>query len=191
VNQPELGAEPVALPPTDLAAVFGRSNTLRGRLHPVPVSPPAAAAEDLPAGQPVSGAATERTTAKPQRGSKTSTGSAAGGAGGIIIYVQVGLRERLRQRRSRDGSTFGEIVLDAVEATHDQFDTLFAGAGPRTERSGLFVRSVKTAGNAEPHVQVYVRVTAQNLDVLDGLVRRHRAPNRSALLAAALDAYLT
>lgn len=190
MNQPELGAEPVALPPTDLAAVFGRNNTLRGRLHPVPVSPPPAVGEDLPAGQPVSGAATETITAKPQQGS-TSAGSVVGGAGGIIIYVQVGLRERLRQRRSRDGSTFGEIVLDAVEATHDQFDTLLAGAGPRTERSGLFVRSVKTAGNAEPHVQVYVRVTAENLDVLDGLVRRHRAPNRSALLAAALDAYLT
>lgn len=188
MTQPRLGVEPTALPPTDLATVFGRSSALRGRLQPIrdttaPGSGPAA-----PEGKVARGDKPRQSTA-----SKPQAGPAAAGdspARGVIAYLPLSLRDRLRQRRSADSTPFADIVLDAVEATADQLNALVAARRPRTERSALFVRNAGAPPNPEPHVQVYLRLNAENVRVLDQLTTQHNSPSRSALITAALASYL-
>jgi hypothetical protein len=51
-------------------------------------------------------------------------------------------------------------------------------------------RAPRQVVHDEPHVQVGLRPSRADLGVLDELTERYRAPNRSALLAAALNLYL-
>lgn len=188
MTQPLLGVEPTALPPTDLAAVFGRSAVLKGRLQPLRDAKPSPTSRaDDPA----------RATRDTKAGKRTRSQSQAEPlpevhtpSRGVIAYLPISLRERLRQRRSADSTPFADTVLDAVEATADRLDELVAGHRPRTERSALFVRNTRAATDPEPHVQVYLRLNAENLQVLDRLTQQHSAPSRSALIAAALRDYL-
>ncbi len=84
-----------------------------------------------------------------------------------------------------------DIVLDAIEATHDRLGDLLAAQRPKVERSALFVRTTTPAAKSdEPNVQLYLRLSADNVGVIDQLVDTHKAPSRSALIAAALNAYL-
>jgi len=188
VSQPRLGVEPTPLPPTDLATVFGRSSALRGRLEPLrdATLPPAGQTDD-PA------PATENTKAEKRTRSRSQADprpAAHPPARGVIAYLPISLRDRLRQRRRSDEAPFADIVLDAVEATADQLDELLAAGRPHTERSTLFVRNTRPEPDLEPHVQVYLRLNAENLRVLDRLTEQHNAPSRSALIAAALRRYL-
>jgi DNA-binding NtrC family response regulator len=78
------------------------------------------------------------------------------------------------------GRTVTDVVLDALE-TH--IDALTPPAPSNTE--GLFTRSTRPA--RQIGVQVQLRLTPANLDVLDQLVRERGFPSRSALIRAALD----
>jgi hypothetical protein len=191
MNQPRLGVEPTPLPATDLAAVFGRGNTLRGRLQPVrPAAPPPTPDSDASPPDDALPLDDEGSPATRRSDTRTAAPTADTVPRGVIVYVSVSVRERLRHRRRTDGTPFADIVLDAVEATHDTLDDLIASRRPPTERSALFVRSARAAAGDEPHVQVYLRLPAENLRILDHLTQTHRAPNRSALIGAALEAYL-
>ena len=114
-----------------------------------------------------------------------------GGTRPIIAYVPASLMERLRQRRLHDRVTYTDIALDAVEATYHRLPELLAPYRPAAHTGSLFVRSGKaTSFTQEPHVQVNLRFSAQNLEVLDRLTEELAAPNRSVLIATALDNYL-
>ncbi len=188
MTQPRLGVEPTALPPTDLAAVFGRSGALRGRLQPLrEAAPPPLSQANTPAPTGEDTKAAKRARGRPQA---SPSAEALTPPRGVIAYLPISLRDRLRERRSADATPFADIVLNAVEATADQLGVLVAARRPRTERSTLFVRNTRPELDSEPHVQVYLRLNAENLRVLDRLTQQHNAPSRSALIAAALRCYL-
>ncbi len=193
MNQPQLGVEPTPLPPSNLAAVFGRSDALRGKLQPVRAGRPA---PTQPTATPPAAVPERPAEARPTTGGRRKPNRTAGATAvpadtpvrGVVVYLPVSLRERLRSRRAAEDVPFAEIVLDAVEATHERLGDL--AAPPASTRSTLFVRSPRPKHDAEPNVQVYLRLNDQNLRVLDRLTQDHKAANRSALVAAALDAYL-
>ncbi len=128
MTQPRLGVEPTALPPTDLATVFGRSSTLRGRLQPIrdttrPPSSPDAPAPNMP--KIAKSGATKRSGPKADSPPAGQTATR-----GVIASLPLSLRER------------------------------------------------------------YLRLNAENLQVLDQLTEQYKAPSRSALITAALGSYL-
>lgn len=188
MTQPRLGVEPTALPPTDLAIVFGRSSALRGRLQPIrdTTRPPSSANAPAPNMPKIAkSGATKRSGPKADSPPEGETATR-----GVIAYLPLSLRDRLRQRRRADATPFADIVLDAVEATHDRLGDLINGRRPAAARSELFVRHARTPADAEPHVQVYLRLNAENLQVLDQLTEQYKASSRSALITAALGSYL-
>jgi hypothetical protein len=113
---------------------------------------------------------------------RTITGSS------VIVYLAVSLRSRLRSHAATTGRSHTQIVFDALNDTHTRLAELTGAAVPE---DGLFVaqRSGRRQ-DREDRVQVSIRPNQENLAVIDGLAGRHTAGNRSALIAAALDAYL-
>ncbi|GAA2883778.1 hypothetical protein Acy02nite_07550 [Actinoplanes cyaneus] len=113
---------------------------------------------------------------------RTITGSS------VIVYLAVSLRSRLRAHAAATGRSHTQIVFDALNDTHPRLAEL---AGTPMPVDGLFVaqRSGRRQ-HLEDQVQVSIRPNQENLAVIDGLAGRHTDGNRSALIAAALDAYL-
>ncbi|GIF14329.1 hypothetical protein [Actinoplanes teichomyceticus] len=111
--------------------------------------------------------------------------------GSVIVYLAVGLRSRLRAHAAETGRSHTQIVFDALNDAHPRLAELTGGPPGGTARDGLFVaqRSGRRH-HGEDRVQVSIRPNPANLAVIDGLAGRHTAGNRSALIAAALDAYL-
>lgn len=191
-----LGETPSRIPTADLGAAFGppdRTSALSGQLtrpsRRQGASPPAVATPppDAETAKSVKKVAPRRT------GTPRSSDSEKPASVQLIVYLSVSLKERLRAVARADDVTYTTVVLDAVDATHHQFDELL-GTGdadaPRREGSLFGVQPVApTQPGREPHVQVSLRTLRRDLDVLDQLAQRHRV-TRSALIAAALDAHL-
>ncbi len=188
-----LGQVPSPPPTKDLGAVFGRADGLRNRL--AANASPGPAQTEPPAPEVPIDPERQSKPVKPGGGEKTR--QRRGQPGGpedmlrpIIAYIPASIQGRLRAaRRNREGSTYTELVLDAVEQTHDDLRDLLEDRTPRPRSSALFVRGPEPVA-AEPHVQINLRTTAGNLAVLDHLVEELRAGNRSRLISTALDAYL-
>jgi hypothetical protein len=109
----------------------------------------------------------------------------------IVVYLPVSLRDRLRAHHAASKETYTTIILDAVEDAHEKLPELLQAYRPAPRQGGLFRHHARPrAQHDEPHVQVSFRPVRADLQVLDRLTTEHRAPNRSALLAAALDHYL-
>ncbi len=209
-----LGRQPSRMGQANLSAAFGqspdRARGLAGRLAPVaplpdPVpepaadpGPPAATADAAPTTRPAPPARTTPSGSGRARTSGTShrTGHNArprpesGALQVVVVYLPVSVRERLRATAATGQSTFTEIVLSALDATHQQLAQHFA---PTTSTTSLFSgRSARRRlRHEEAQVQVSMRLVADDLAVLDQLVTATKAPNRSALVAAALDLHLT
>lgn len=109
----------------------------------------------------------------------------------IVVYLPLGVRERLRARHAASQETYTTIVLEAVEATHAHLADLLAACRPAPRPGGLFsYHGKRRPSQDEAHVQVSLRPTKSDVAVLDQLVVEFSAPNRSALVTAALDNYL-
>jgi hypothetical protein len=109
----------------------------------------------------------------------------------ITVYLPVSLRDRLNAHRRAVGQTLTAVVLDAVEAAHQDLDVLLAAYRPAAG-AGLFAhRPAPLITRDEPNVQVGLRPSRADLAVLDELVERHHAPNRSVLVTVALDSHIT
>lgn len=188
-----LGQAPSPPPTKDLGRVFGRADGLRNRLAPKVSPNPAPTASQAPEvhtdperqARPVKPGGGEKTRPRRRR-----TAGPEEILRPIIAYIPASVQGRLRAaRRDREGSTYTELVLDAVEQTHDDLPDLLEDREPPPRPSALFVRESQPVP-AEPHVQINLRTTAGNLAVLDQLVDEFRAGNRSRLISTALDAYL-
>jgi hypothetical protein len=116
---------------------------------------------------------------------RTITGSS------VVVYLAVSLRSRLRAHAAATGRSHTQIVFDALNDTHTRLTELTGTPMPEPVRDGIFVaqRSGRRQ-HREDQVQVSIRPNPENLAVIDGLAGRHTAGNRSALIAAALDAHL-
>ena len=174
------------LPPVDLASAFGstRSAGLTGLL-PTKTPPPSENAEESSSTQTA-----ETTADAPRAPKKTSKQPAAtpppakpkvGRPRAVIVYVTPQQQRWLRERVA-PGRTLTDITLDTLEA---HLEELTPTSTP-DEPTGLFARSTRPA--PQPGVQVQLRMTPSNSDVLDRLVAERGFPSRSALIRAALAA---
>jgi hypothetical protein len=113
------------------------------------------------------------------------------GDDGTGVSLPLSVVARLRTFALAERASYTSVALDALEATHERLAELVKPSLP-TPRSGpLFVgRAPRRANHGEGHVQVNLRFSAEDLAVIDELWPTVGAPNRSAMLAAALDAHL-
>jgi hypothetical protein len=189
-----LGREPSLLPQADLAAAFGppdRAAALTGLLRPSPASEPSDSVASISDLVEESGHAAEPVRQQPDMESPQHSRSRDKPIV-VIVYLPVSLRDRLRTAAGARGATYTTVVLEALDATHDKLDELLGGHRPNLRPGSLFSSEVGRSRprSAEPHVQVSLRLTRSNLQVVDRLVSEHDAPNRSALVASAVAAYL-
>ena len=100
----------------------------------------------------------------------------------LIMYVTQAQREWLR--KAAVGSTQRDVILDAIEQAESAGDLGWAvSEALRPDTSGLFERSRAVRGD---QVQISLVMLASHIEVMDRLVARHGAPNRSALVRAAI-----
>jgi predicted DNA-binding protein len=183
-----------------LGGAFGTRTAGAGKLPPKPrvrrqetvvdVRKRAATAEEPP----------KEVSAASDAGKRTETPSAAkdvkstAGRTQIIVYLPVDLAERLRAAGEETRRTHLQLVTDALDATHERLDDLLVAAGyVESNSSGLFGKSVRPVSRRPGRrgsAQVSLRPSADVRDVMDRLVEKHSAPNRSALIEVALDAHL-
>lgn len=193
MSSPSLGRQPSRLPQENLAAAFGppdRAAGLTGLLTPAPRTLPAAESPPAPAEQPTSPRAGQRAP-RPRAERPADRDGASSRPLVVIVYLPATLRDRLREAAARQAATYTAMVLQAVDATHQRLEGLLAVNRPASRPQSLFSGSGGTrTRNAEPHVQVSLRLTRTDLEVIDRLVVERQAPNRSALIATCLAAYL-
>lgn len=96
----------------------------------------------------------------------------------------------IARRREETGRSNGEIVLDAIEATHPDLATLLhprgqAGGGLFAARASRGVRKVDG-----PLTGLNIRLYEADYDVIDQLVAQFGALSRGHLISVALTAFL-
>ena len=174
------------LPPVDLASAFGspaRSAGLTGLLPakeptgpdtPEDPSPEQAVVAPTPpsGGRKNASKQPVPTVAKPKAGRPRA----------VIVYVTPQQQRWLREQVA-PGRTLTDVTLDALEAHLEQ---LTPPSAPSEHPGGLFARSPRHC--PQPGVQIQLRMTPGNLEVLDQLVGERGFPSRSALIRAALAA---
>ncbi len=201
--------EPQGIGKQSLAGAFGTRTAGAGKLPPRPgarrqetvvdVREKPAEPEEAPKA-PEATYEAEKQTEAPQKEAparKTRAAKAdkpAASKTQIIVYLPVDLAERLRAAGEQSGRTHLQLVTDALDATHERLDDLLAAAGYVESRtSGLFGKSAQPVSRRPGRrgtAQISLRPPVDVRDVMDRLVEKHSAPNRSALIEVALDAHL-
>ena len=201
--------EPQGIGKQSLAGAFGTRTAGAGKLPPRPgarhqetvvdVRERPAAPEEAPKAAEAASEAEKRTEASRKEAPARKTRAAkadkpAASKTQIIVYLPVDLAERLRAAGEQSGRTHLQLVTDALDATHERLDDLLAAAGYVESRtSGLFGKSAQPVSRRPGRrgtAQVSLRPPVDVRDVMDRLVEKHSAPNRSALIEVALDAHL-
>ena len=181
-----LGDQPSRLPTADLAGMFAssdRSAALSGLLPPPPSVRPFAGKGR---------SATEGTTQGTQHSAETPRATGGSSPLVVIVYLPASLRTRLREASARTGATYTDLTLDAIDSTHTHLTDLLANPARPNHSPSLFTNrpAHRRRRHSEPQVQVSLRLTISQLQVIDNLVSDCGAPNRSALVSAALEAQL-
>lgn len=173
------------LPPADLASAFTTSAKPHGLSGVLPPRP-GTRGTDQPSTTPVPSEASgpERRKAK-RHGERPSAArkTPSQGLRGAIVYVTPAQRDWIRSHISST-RTITDVVLDAIE-THQSQLTPPVQPVP-ADGGALFARHTKP--EPQDGVQVQLRMTQANVDVLDTIVRDKAFPSRSALVRAALSA---
>lgn len=111
---------------------------------------------------------------------------------GLAVQLGAPLLARLQSYyHANPGRTYTSIALDAVEQAYSDgsLATLFATGPLRT--GPVFVgRAAKVVRHDDVRTQITLRPGQEDRATLDRLTEESTAPNRSALIAAALDRYL-
>lgn len=181
-----------ASPPPVKRLEFGRAPAVQlGTPPPRPAPAPAAVPE--PAAAPSSQTweevgATSQERARPRR----RRGRRPVDLDGVGVYVPASIRDRLRDyHRTHEGSTYTDILLDAIDECADEELARLCAPRYAQRAGGRFAGRVpRRSRQAEPQVQVTIRPNPADLAVIDELVARHAAGNRSELVRAVLDRYL-
>lgn len=126
----------------------------------------------------------------PSAGAQTSSRS-SGGARRIVFRLDPELHRALGERATADRTSYGQLVLDAVEAVHGEgrLPELLTASGTSHGETGLFPR-LRARADARPAVSVEIRVDARAVEILDRLAQEQGAENRTHLMVTALNAYL-
>lgn len=115
-------------------------------------------------------------------------------AGQIIVYLKDDVADRLRAAAQQSSRTHLQLVVDAIDATHQQLPELLEAAGyvdrPSSSLFGEAMRGVRRRPPRARKTQIGLRPPAAVLGVIDQLVLDCAAPHRSALVEVALDKHL-
>lgn len=114
----------------------------------------------------------------------------------VPVRLDTDLRERLDHAARVREATLSEVAFDALEASHQagqlagliEADNTPHATRPRS--SGALFQRPKGRGIAQPTVLTEFRFTADDLDILDGLVSEAEAASRSQLIKVALREHL-
>ena len=185
--------EQVFTPPTkrseNLTRILSAVPPAKARVEPPqePAPPSVAATPDpspsSPAVEPVDTRASEPSEPAPEQRAPAPS-SSSDPRKMIIVYMPASQREWLR--RAAVGSTQLYVVLSAVDQA-ERAGTLgeAIAEAQQPDTTGLFVLPQTTRGGST-NVQVSLWALESHIKVLDELVAKHFAPNRSALVRAAL-----
>lgn len=116
--------------------------------------------------------------------------------GRLVLWTTLGIRSRMKALQADTERVYRDQVLDALEATHRQLPELLkkTSTSATTKVHGeLFERAVAASSSpaSDERKQLTIRGFLESqLDVIDHLVTSTGANSRSALINAALDAYL-
>lgn len=172
--------------------------TALSKVTPLPPRPWAVPAPtDTPATTHDESKPTEPTRAQPTAPStsphRPTSQSSSGGNRPMSFTTPLPIREALRDSVRQSDATVAEVVLGAIADNLEDLTQLVVAERPAdTPARGPFPDAAAApARTTEPRATVSLRLTAANLDVLNNLVHRHHADNRSQLITAALRASLT
>lgn len=175
--------------PTDLSGAFGGAKL--GGLRPVArraqqAPAQADAGEQAPADEPARAARPARSGPRPGARARSAHPHAKRE---FTVWLSGETRDELRKRsKALEGGTHGQVVLEAVKATHKDLPQLVQDdlAG-RVVTGDLWDEIVPAASTTGSRFQLKLSVTQQQLDVIDRLVQECGADSRSHLLGLALD----
>lgn len=131
--------------------------------------------------------------AQPTKASdSTSTTPQVDGYKPIPVPMWTELLQRLEAHRKATGRSNPTIVFDAIDATIDKLPDLLAGrvASAPTAKSLFDREDLRVHQERRNSERINIRIRDSNRTVLDELVKQVGAPDRSAMITAALDAYL-
>ncbi len=115
-------------------------------------------------------------------------------SGRLVLWTPVAVRARMQAVQARHGTLYRDQVLDAIEETVDALPALVAASvsSEVAVRGRLFERRPPVRRPpGEQRVQLTIGgFLPSQLAIIDELVVSTRAPSRSALVNAALDAAL-
>ena len=109
----------------------------------------------------------------------------------VPVNIDVSVHNQLRQFAARVELPFSVIVLRAIEADAEELAVTWKST-PTPKNGGMFQMVDHRTRNrrTEPFAQIQLRLTADDADVLEGLIRDWGAPSRSALVNEALRRYV-
>lgn len=125
-------------------------------------------------------------TATPRR--PRASAASRGGTRRVAFRLDPELHRGLVDRATRERTSNGNVVLDAVQSAHDA--NILVPRATQPERRGMFVRT-PIRNNPTPSVLVEIRLHAQALTEVDRLVTETQAGTRTQLFQSALAHYLT
>jgi len=114
----------------------------------------------------------------------------------ISVSLRVSLHERLDRFKRDTGLSYPNIVLSAISAKAQQLPELIAAATVSVGDDSVpdlfdLPKHVMPRNDApEAKKELVFRVSEKNKDILNHLEHEFGAPNRTALISVALDAYL-
>lgn len=109
----------------------------------------------------------------------------------VPVNIDVSVHNQLRQFAAGVEQSFSVIVLRAIEADAAELAVAWKSS-PTPKNGGMFQMVDHRTRNrrTEPFAQIQLRLTADDADVLEGLIRDWGAPSRSALVNEALRRYV-
>jgi hypothetical protein len=168
----------------ELLGIQPRARSAREPGQPA-TSPTLRPRREAPAAAPAPGPAPRRGRPQTRPASETASGLTRSSN----VQIPSALLGPIRQRRSAEGLTTGELIIAALEASADRLPHLMEDR-PVTGGSLFKARSAHVSRSAEPLTNLNFRLLVEDFEILDQLVLRVNAPSRSQLVTAALIAYL-
>ena len=182
-----LQPRPSAQPPADENEGAAEESAKRGTVTRIDGAAQAGSARQRPE---TSEDSVQRAAPSASRPSPASA-SVSGGVRRVVFRLNPDLHRSLGERAASERSSYGQVVLDAVESLHGsgRLSAVLSEAVGSMSATGLFPR-LRARHEARPAVPVEIRLDARAVAILDQLVEEHGAENRTQLIVACLTTYL-
>lgn len=102
----------------------------------------------------------------------------------VIVYVPADLLRRLREITVRDATSYGAWFLDRFDEFYDELATIYQP--PAERRSPLPPRRRESRRRVDTPTQLQLRITGDELAVIDQRMAELGAPSRSEFVTAVI-----